>query len=88
MEAKTSELPASVRGPIITGLPRTLGIILPLMIMGLYLWRPTLFPFITLDTSTVTLIFIAWLLLAIDAGLKLGIVAGLTNLAKGIKELT
>jgi hypothetical protein len=73
---------------IINGLPRFLGLILPLILMGLYLLKPTLFPFIREGGQTiVTYIFLAWLLLSNDASLKLGIVAGLTKLAKEIKGL-
>lgn len=40
-----------------------------------------------IDQKTTTLLLVAWFLLAIDARLKLGLVAGLAKLAKGIKEL-
>ena len=70
-----------------SGLPRFFGIVLPLTLMGLYLWRPDLLPFINLSPDVVTLIFLAWLLLSIDALLNLGVVSGLANLAKGLKEL-
>ena len=79
--------PASVGQRLASGLPRFFGIVLPLTLMGLYLWRPDLLPFINLSPDVVTLIFLAWLLLSIDALLNLGVVSGLTNLAKGLKEL-
>ncbi|MCB0212972.1 MAG: hypothetical protein KDJ52_26755, partial [Anaerolineae bacterium] len=72
---------------LIKGIPRLVGIMLPLLLMGLYLWQPGLFPAIQIDANVVTLLFMAWLLLAIDATLNLGIVTGLANLAKGLKDL-
>jgi hypothetical protein len=85
-EQETSSLKWQRR--LVNGLPRFLGLILPLILMGLYLLKPELFPFIKKDhQAMVTYIFLAWLLLSIDASLKLGIVAGLTKLAKGIKGL-
>ncbi len=81
------ESPPSWQQRLINGLPRFVGIILPLILMGLYLWIPDLFPRIELDSGVVTLVFLAWLLLSIDASLELGIVASLTDLAKGIKDL-
>jgi hypothetical protein len=55
--------------------------------MGAYLWRPELFPNVSVDKNVLGLIFIAWLLLTLDAVLKLGVVGQLTSIAKGIKEL-
>ena len=63
------------------------GIIVPLVGLGLVVWQPNLLESLGVDKNVVSLIFIAWLLLAIDASLKLGIVAGITELAKGIKTL-
>jgi hypothetical protein len=39
------------------------------------------------EPSIANLLLIAWILLFIDANLKLGIVAGLTGLAKGVREI-
>jgi hypothetical protein len=75
------------KGALFRNLARVLGIILPLTLMGLYLWQPSLFPFLQIDPNIVALIFVAWLLLTLDITLKLGVVAELTNLAKGIKDL-
>jgi hypothetical protein len=74
---------ATVSGRIRNGLPRFLGIVVPLGLMAYFLWKPI--PGV--DSKVVSLIFLAWLLLGIDAILKLGIVAGVVNLAKEIKTL-
>jgi hypothetical protein len=66
---------------------RLVGVVLPLGLMGAYLWKSALFPGVDVDKKVVGLIFIAWLLLALDAGLKLGVVSQLTSIAKGIKDL-
>jgi hypothetical protein len=76
------------RQRMVSSLPRFIGVVLPLLVMGVYLWQPSLFPFIQLNTDIITFIFIAWLLLAIDSSFDLGVVNGVTNLAKGIKDLT
>jgi len=60
--------------------------ILPLRFMGYLLWESQWITSVGLQ-SVVTLIFIGWSLLIIDAFLKIGIVNKLVNLAKGIKEL-
>ena len=69
------------------GVVRFVGIIMPMGLMGAYLWQPSLFPFVHIDSNVVSLVFIAWLLLSIDITRKLGVVAELSKLAKGIKEL-
>lgn len=70
------------------GLIRFLGFALPLVLMGFYLWRRDLFPFIKADLSgPITYLFIGWLLLMIDITFSLGVVSELTKTAKGIKEL-
>jgi hypothetical protein len=66
---------------------RLTGFAIPLIILGGYLLNPNFFPFISIDPSIITLIFIAWLLLTIDITLKLGVAAEVTNIARGIKEL-
>jgi hypothetical protein len=63
------------------------GFIIPLALMGLYLWNPDLFPAVQFDAETVGLVFVAWLLLGLDVVFDLGVVSGLVELAKGIKDL-
>ena len=82
------EPPASLAQRLLYGLPRLVGIALPLAIIGLVLWQPALLQPVGIEASTVTLICIGWLLLAVDVALKLGIVAKIVDLAKGIKDLT
>lgn len=75
---------------LLTKLPRFLvGIVLPLVGLGLIVMgRGDLFTETHIDPKIWTLIFITWFLLAIDAILKIGIVAGFTDVAKGLKDLT
>jgi hypothetical protein len=72
---------------LIAGLPRLVGIVLPLVIIILFLSQPAWWESTGLQPDLVTVIFIAWLLLSIDAALGLGIVSGVVNLAREIKEL-
>lgn len=66
---------------------RFLGFMLPLIFMGVYLWNPTYFPYLHFNPDVVTLVFLSWFLLALDSGLQLGVVSGLIQLAKGLKDL-
>jgi hypothetical protein len=68
-------------------LPRMVGITLPIILMGLLISQHQRLEIVGIGTNIIALILIAWLLLAIDAILKLGIVASVVSLAKGIKEL-
>ena len=70
-----------------SGLLRFVGFILPLLLMGYYLRNPQAFPFVKIDASIVTIIFGAWLLIAIDNIMKLGVMTQLLSVAKGIKDL-
>ncbi len=67
---------------------RFLGVLIPLAIMGVYLWQPSLFPYINVDPTIITILLISWLLLAIDTIFKLGVVSDLVSLAKGFKDLS
>jgi hypothetical protein len=88
-EAPTPDVPTPTWVQrLLTGLHSFVGVVLPLIILGLFLWQPTLLKPLSIEPKVVTLVIIAWLLLAIDAVLELGIVAGIADLAKGIKELT
>lgn len=72
---------------LVSGLSRTAGVVLPLIFLGIVLWQHSQLEAVGLGANLVALILIAWFLLAIDAALKLGIVAGVINLAKEIKNL-
>lgn len=67
---------------------RVVGAVFPLALMGAYLWKAELFPHVNIDKNILGFIFVSWLLLTIDAGLKLGVVSQLTSIAKGIKDLS
>lgn len=82
------EMPTPTRKQLIlASLPRFLGIFLPLALMGFLLWQPTRLEMVGVETNAITLIFIVWFLLAIDATLKLGIMDKVVGLAKQIREL-
>jgi len=85
--AEQEEVPQSLWWEKVRRIPPLLGMLVPLILMGTYLWRPESFPLLDLDAETVALIFISWLLLSIDAVLDLGIVRNLVDLAKGIRGL-
>lgn len=70
---------------ILPTLTHITGIFLPLTILGIPLLRNEYL--FGLEPRQIAIIFIAWLLLSIDFTLKLGIIAGLINLAKEIKDL-
>lgn len=66
---------------------RILALGLPLLGMGYLLQHPETLATLGASSELVSLMFIAWLLLALDSVLHLGVVSGLVGLAKGIKEL-
>jgi hypothetical protein len=86
-QEKTDEIPVSWQGRVLRSMPRVFGVSLPLILLGAYLLLPGLFPFLNLDKNVVGLVFFGWLLVALDTSLNLGIVSGVTKLAKEIKDL-
>lgn len=64
---------------------RFIGLAVPLLLMGLYLINPDLFPFLIIDKVVLTYVFISWLLISIDVILGLGVVKELANVAKTLK---
>lgn len=76
---------------LLIGVFRFIGIIIPLALMGLYLWdkdKKFIPSSIKIESDTIALVFIAWLLFSIDSVMKLGVVAGLVEAAKSVKDLT
>lgn len=67
--------------------PKIIGFVLPFIFLGLVIWKNEWLKSKGIGADIITLIFISWLLLVIDATLKLGVVAGIVNLAKEIKNL-
>lgn len=84
-EPSQQSLPWKTR--VFGSVPSFLGIIVPLVLMGLLLRKPAYLQSVGVSSNVIALILIAWLLLAVDSALKLGVVAGITNLAKEIKNL-
>ncbi|MET0396745.1 MAG: hypothetical protein ABW277_07980 [Longimicrobiaceae bacterium] len=78
----------SITRSVLIGSGRVLGFAIPLALLGSLLYSPDRLQAINVNPNIVGLVFMAWLLLAFDALLKLGIVASVVNLAKGLKELT
>lgn len=66
---------------------RIIGVIFPYGILLVLYFNPEYIRNIGLDITTVFLIAIAWILLTIDARLKLGLVDRVTGLVKTVKEL-
>lgn len=78
---------------LVSVLIRLMGIVIPLGLMGTYIFVPTeirekLFPGITIETNNVAYIFTAWLLITIDITLKLGVVESIIEVAKGLRDLS
>jgi Ca2+/Na+ antiporter len=90
-EARVQE--TSRRSPtrrLLSGLPRFIvGIVLPLVGLALiFVLEEESIQRLGMKEEILALIFFAWFLLAVDSMLNLGIVAGVADLAKGMKELT
>jgi hypothetical protein len=67
---------------------RSLSLLVPLIFIGLIILIPDdKLPFDNAIEPTLVLIFISWFLLSVDQLLNLGVVKGLIDLAKGIKDL-
>jgi hypothetical protein len=66
---------------------KLLGTVLPLFLLLLMYLYPNQFSFLGLENKVIALISLAWLLLAIDANLKLGVVDRVSSLAKAFKDL-
>jgi hypothetical protein len=86
-DAGTEHGPQSALARSVRGFLRTVGLILPLALMGLYLWRPEIFPKLTIDAKVVTTMFIGWLLLSIDSIFGLNVVKDFLSISKGVKDL-
>ena len=83
--SKVASIPLAQK--VLTKLIRLLGIALPLLIMAYLLAKPEVIERLNINPNILALVFIAWLLLAIDTALKLGFVAGVINLAKEFRQL-
>jgi hypothetical protein len=64
------------------------GTVTPILLLLSFFFFPERLTFLGIENRVITYISLAWLLLAIDANLKLGIVQGVVSLAKAIKELS
>jgi hypothetical protein len=86
-ERAPKEVVLTRRQRFVAAFPRMMGFLLPILIMGYFLWRPAQAEAMGLKGSVIAIILISWVLLTIDTVLRLGVVASLVNLAKGIKDL-
>lgn len=68
-------------------LPRILGLLLPLVLLGFLIWNPAALQVIGVDVNIVALLFFVWLLITLDTILKLGIVDRVVSLAKDVSSL-
>lgn len=66
---------------------RFIGIVLPIVLMISTALVPELYKSLGIENKTISMLAIAWLLLAIDNTLKLGVAERLVNLAKAFKEI-
>jgi hypothetical protein len=66
---------------------RILGLAIPVGIIVVMLVFPEFYRILGVPNSTISLIALSWLLLAIDANLNLGVVERLVDLAKAVKHL-
>ena len=81
------EAQPSVSNRVVGAILGFTGFILPsLLLYGIY-YNPQRIIDMGINVNTVTLVALAWLLLTIDATLKLGIVERITGLAKSIRDL-
>lgn len=81
-------VPVTPSRGILGGILRFLGSITPLILLLLLFFFPERLNFLGIENKVISYVSLAWLLLAIDANLKLGIVQGVSSLAKTIKELS
>jgi len=66
---------------------RILGLATPIAILAFMILMPQQFSQLGVDRQIVSIFAVAWLLLAIDAILKLGVVERITDLARAIRDL-
>ena len=71
----------------LTGILKLIGTVLPLALLLFMYFFPAQFSFLGIENKVVALVSLAWLLLAIDANLKLGIVDRVSSLAKAFRDL-
>jgi hypothetical protein len=82
------QLPTTTRAQrVMTVILRFLGIMTPVLILGFLLLDPSRMSALGPNGTSLTLILVAWLLLAIDGVLHLGIVERVASVAKAMKDL-
>ena len=81
-------LPANTSTSLFRGLLKFAGTITPILLLLFFFFFPERLTSLGIENRVIIYISLAWLLLAIDANLKLGIIQGVVSLAKAIKELS
>jgi len=82
------ELPElTISQRILNILTRGLGVVIPIGAMTYLFLQPSLMENLRIDPTVLSLILMAWLLLAIDNFFKLGIVSSIMGLAREIRDL-
>jgi hypothetical protein len=85
---EAAEVPSRSLAERVTGAAlRFLGLATPVAILALMILFPQPFSQLGMDRQIVSIVAVAWLLLAIDAVLKLGVVERITDLARALREL-
>lgn len=80
--------PSKDSNRVFIGVLKFLGSVFPLALLLLVYFFPEQIHFLGIDSKVIVLVSMAWLLLAIDANLKLGIVERVSSLAKVFKDLS
>jgi hypothetical protein len=83
-----ASLPVTPSTGVLRGILRFLGTITPVFLLLWMFFFPEALRFLGVENKVISYISLAWLFLAIDANLKLGIVQGVASLAKAMKELS
>jgi hypothetical protein len=86
-EQDKSERSFNWKRRLIRGASTVVGVAGPVILMILLLRHPASLEPVGISANIIALVLIAWFLFAVDAVLKLGVVAGVVNLAKEVKNL-
>jgi hypothetical protein len=74
-------------GRVLGGLLKLLGTVMPVLFLIAMFVFPKQLGTLGIENNVISYVILAWLLLAIDANLKLGIVDKLSSLAKALRDL-
>jgi len=84
--AESSLVPITKRR-FLNGFVRVFAFVLPCVLLALLIWKHQHLQSIGLNVNLMAIVLIAWVLLTVDAALKLGIIASAIRLANEIRNL-